>query len=214
MNTGMVTLLMTSRSGSSMVADIFARHGFFWARNTDQNPLVGGRKVRYHSFENQYVKSFFRDQFGTPLGDMVTFDDAHVRNFRAVIGTEYGGHDPCMWKGAVEFYPMWQAIDDAEGRIKPIVIWRPMNAVMDSLRAKRKHLKRGTNEEALLSITSKRYEIMGRLAADYAFPVVETDKIVKGDWSSLEQAFDHYGFEMDEAVVAATVQPKKWETDR
>ena len=206
-----VTLFMTSRSGSSMVADIFRRHGFFWSRDETANPLVGGRKVRYHSFENQTIKAFNRQAFGTPLGEYITFDDAHLRAFRALLVHEYGKQDRAVWKGAVEFFPLWQAVSPSWEHVHPCVIWREPAAVMDSLRAKR----RGSVDEGkLMKITMARYELLGELAGEYGFPVIETDSLVQGDYSSLKQAFDHWGYQMDEDIVKQTIQPSKWETDR
>lgn len=208
----LVILLMTSRSGSSMVADIYHRHGFFWARNERQNPVVGGRKVRYRSFENQFVKDFNKTHFGIPLGDFVTYDDQILRAFYEMLRMEYEGQGPAMWKGAVEFFPLFNALAEAGmWNIKPVIIWRPKLAVMESLRAKRQ----GRVDEAkLVQITDKRYEMLGMLASDYAYPVVETDALVKGDRSSIEQAFRHWGHDYSEDVVLQTIKPGKWETDR
>ena len=203
-----------------MVADIFRQHGFFWARDEKRNPLVGGRKVRYHSFENQVIKDFNRENFGTPLGEMITYNDSQARQFAALVNHEYGGQNgelppsTSVWKGAVELFPLWWA-RNSNGNdnllIEPCIIWRPMQAVMDSLRAKR-HGR--VDEDKLLSITQARYDTMGRLASDYAFPVIETDKMVHGDLSSLQQAFDHYGYVLDQDMANAIIQPSKWETDR
>ena len=208
-----VTLLMTSRSGSSMVTDIFVKHNFYWAKDERRNPQVGGRKVKYHSFENQVVKEFNKNQFGTPLGEMISHDDTHLNGFKALIHNEYPDGHFCVWKGAVEFFPLWEDLNNTDPTVEicPCIIWRPMQAVKDSLRAKRQGK---VNEAELDRITGARYEIMGRLATDYAFPVIETDKLVAGDLSSIEQAFDYYGFNFDPEIARSVIKPSKWETER
>ena len=206
-----VLILMTSRSGSSMVADIYRRHGFFWASDESKNPLVG-RKVRYNSFENQVVKKFMKANFGTPLGDMISFDDQQAAAMRELIKHEYAASTMCVWKGAVEFFPIWWELHNrGDIVVKPVVIWRPMKAVMDSLRAKRQG---NVDEKRLVEITDKRYDVLGGIATDHAFPVIETDELVKGNLGSLRDAFDYYGHNFDEAIVRETIKPKKWETDR
>lgn len=207
-------LLMTSRSGSSMIADIFVRHGLHWATNTSRNPVVGGEKVRYKSFENQVVKNYLKSQFGTPLGDLITYDDKHVSEFAALLKREYimrEGHAN-VWKGAVEFFPLWQALAE-EGRItiRAHIVYREMSKVIESVLAKRRG--RGDENEAR-RITEKRYEIFGDLATDYAASVILTDQIVAGDFSSLRLAFDGGPVAFDPAIATAVVDPSKWETER
>lgn len=206
-------LLMTSRSGSSMVADIFERHGFRWAKNPKKNPVVG-RRIHYRSFENQTIKLYLKSAFGTPLGDMVTFDDRHVSEFDVVLRREFEGTRgaPCFWKGAVEFFPLWNGLAE-EGRIKiePIVIYRPMEKVIESVLAKRGG--RGSLPEAR-AITKKRYEILHELMSESAYPAVMTDELVSGKLSSIEQAFAEYGHGFDPAIARAVIDPSKWETDR
>lgn len=207
-----VLLLMTSRSGSSMVADIVQRHGYAWARDPKKNPLVGGL-VRYNSFENQTVKKFNKREFGTPLGEMVTYDDGTMRAFQALVKHEYGGlGDRIVWKGAVEFFPMWWGLHET-GVIdaQPMIIWRNAQGVKDSLRAKRGGR---IDEAALDKITAARFDTLGMLASEYAFPVIMTDQLITGDYTSLQQAFECYGMPLQGAIVNQTINVSKWETDR
>lgn len=208
-------LLMTSRSGSSMIADIFVRHGYYWASNEKRNPVVGGKKVRYNSFENQAIKDYNKTAFGTPLGDMITFDDEHVHQFSALLRHEYSADTPNVWKGAVEFFPLWRAMIDGDyvDSMTVSVVYRSFDDVIDSVLAKRNG--RGDREEAR-RITQKRYDIMHRLISDYALSPIFTDEIVEGDFSSLEQAWDadKSGIEFDPTIVRAVVNPNKWKTDR
>jgi hypothetical protein len=116
-----------------------------------------------------------------------------------------------VWKGAVEYYPLWQALESEGLTIQPHIVWRPMDAVKESLAAKRQGR---VDYQALDVITQKRYDILSGLAADYAFPVIETDNIVKGDLSSIQQAFEHYNHTFDPSLAGEVIKPEKWETDR
>lgn len=208
-------LLMTSRSGSSMVAEIFEQHGWKWASNPKKNPVVG-RNVRYRSFENQVIKGYLKSEFGTPLGDMITFDDRHVAEFHALLNREFSGmlrwNVRHFWKGAVEFFPLWNGLaEDRLIQIEPIVVYRPLEKVIESVLAKRGG--RGSLPEAR-AITEKRYDILHELMSESAYPAVMTDELVSGNLSSIEQAFAEYGHGFDPAVARAVIDPSKWETDR
>jgi hypothetical protein len=208
-----VLLFMTSRSGSSMVADIVVRHGFNWAANTKRNPVVG-RKVTYRSFENQNVKGFMKEAFGMPLGDFVTFDDHHVNAFSALVRGEYVLEERNVWKGAVEFFPLWWRLHEL-GVIdaRPMVILRNKREVIDSVLAKRGGGRPAQQRQAE-EITDRRFDALERLAADYAFPVVLTSDIVKGDRSSLRDAFASIPYPFDEEIASAVIDASKWEADR
>ena len=175
-------LLMTSRSGSSMVAEIIVRHGFHWASPAAQkrNPVVGSNKVRYRSFENQVVKDFNKKNFGTPLGEMITFNDLQADRFEALLQQEYSADIPNVWKGAIEFFPLWLEMEE-RGIVKlnPMIVYRSKEKVIDSVLAKRNG--KGGLAEAT-AITDKRYEMMDDFASEYAMPYIETEQLIAGDY--------------------------------
>jgi hypothetical protein len=207
-------ILMTSRSGSSLVADCFVRHGFGWASNPKRNPQVG-RKVIYRSFENQVVKEHLRAEFGMPLGDPVVPDDDQVRDFERLLDEEYSGiafmNGAAVWKGAVEFYPLWKALPD-RFEVMPVVVLRNQADVIESVLAKRGG-GRGKEAEAR-RITAKRFELLEGIASDDAVPVVLPDELIGGKLDSLRQAFEYYDYSMDENAVRAAIKPEKWKADR
>lgn len=198
-----------------MIADIFVQHGFYWAKSPARNPLVGGKRVRYNSFENQTVKAFMRGHFGTPLGDYVTFDDGHEKLFAGLLRDEYGAAEgPCVWKGAVEFWPLWQAMIE-RGLIQSwnvSVIYRPLDKVVESVLAKRQG--RGSEAEAR-RITEKRYGLLHDLIG-MGFDPIMTDEVVRGNFASIKQAWaEQYHVPPFNAEIAAeVVDPSRWEAER
>lgn len=210
-------LLMTSRSGSSMVADIFVRHGFYWAKNENRNPLVGGKKVRYHSFENQAVKDYLKSQFGVPLGDLITYDDTHANQFAALLRNEYQGEKPNVWKGAIEFWPIWLEMFrlGVIYNMQVSIIYRDKEKVIESVLAKRQG--RGDENEAR-RITDKRYELMHDMMSEYAIPAIYTDELIAGKYDSIEEAMSQTQGDLfprfDPEIARAVINPQKWETDR
>jgi len=213
-----VLLLMTSRSGSSMIAKMLADHGFYWTSDPTQNPAVGGKKVKYRTFENQIVKKFNKIQFGVPLGNPLTFDDVHANLFEEMVRNEYGHCDqqhPRFWKGAAEFFPIWYAISQRESiEIQPVVIWRPRDKVIESLIAKQASRGLKVFLPDVEMITSLRYEFLSELAAEYAFPVIETEQVVRGDLSTLKAAMESYGYVLNDELCLKTIDISKWETER
>ena len=208
-------LLMTSRSGSSMVADIVRRHGFYWADEQVRLPRAGGNKIQYPTFEHPEVKKFMRANFGMPEGDMITYDDNHVNAFRAILRMLYQDAQPNVWKGAAEFFPIWHRLAELEEiEIQPCIVYRPKQKVAESVEAK--YTTRGIKviRDDTMRILNARYATLERLASDYAIPLIETEQLVAGDFSSIAQAFETYGYDFDPSIAEATINPDKWEKER
>lgn len=214
-----VCIFMTSRSGSSMVADCFVRHGFRWARDERRNPVVG-RKIVYRSFENQTVKDFLRTEFGVPLGDMVTCDEGQITRFARLVQSEYGplvsAGNSVAWKGAVEFFYLWLAAARLLGFVfEPVVVLRREADIVSSVLAKRGAGAKGKQAEAE-RITRKRVALLRDIASEYAAPIVDVDEMVAGDYSSFREALQAYGYghRFDSHIVEQVVDPNKWKADR
>lgn len=197
-----------------MIADIFVRHGFFWATQPKKNPIVG-RRVPYRSFENQRVKDFLRSEFGIPLGEMVSYDDDQQTRFADLVRAEYPADERNVWKGAVEFFPLWWSLHCA-GAIEafPMIVLRNKAEVIASVVAK--HGGRNSAQKLVDAqrITDLRFDILERLATDHAFPVILTSDIIRGDITSLREAFEYIQEPFETKIAADVVDPAKWEADR
>lgn len=197
-----------------MVADIFVRHGFYWASEAAQkrNPVVGSNKVRYKSFENQIVKDFNKKAYGTPLGHMITFTDAEANHFETLLRHEYDAEKPNVWKGAIEFFPLWLEMQNRGviTGLNPAIIFRAEEKVVESVMHKRNG--RADIKEAR-AITRRRYDIMNDLAVEYALPFIMTDNLIAGDYRSLREVFwsSTANIEFQESIAYAVIDPAKWE---
>lgn len=179
---------MTSRSGSSLVAKIFAAHGFD----------TGGERVYscgYETFENAAVNQWIRDHkselkltTGQPCDFVPGIEECIPENGVVKIGVEY--------------ITLFKHLDP-----KVITVKRDPEAVAKSLATKRGHPEQAAG--AYNGILT-RYAALDRERRKWDGAEINTDEIMAGDLSSVEAAFEHHGLEFDENKARACIDPDKW----
>lgn len=184
----MILILMTSRSGSSLVAKIFAAHGFD----------TGGQRVfsqGYETFENAAVNQFMRDH--KPELKLTTGQFCEY-----VPGIEKCIPENGVVKIGVEYLPLFK-------NLKPKVITVKRNAwsIARSLATKRGHPEQA---EEIMSVIHLRFAALDRALEQWDGAEIDTDDIMAGDLSGVRAAFEHHGLEFDEAKARACVDPNKW----
>ena len=179
---------MTSRSGSSLVAKIFAAHGF----NT------GGEVVHscgYETFENARVNQWIRDnkpQLKLATGRFCDF----------VPGIEACIPDDGVVKIGVEYLTLFEHL-----KPKVITVKRDINSIAHSLATKRGHPDQAND---CVNGIKSRFRAMDRALEKWDGAEINTDEIMAGDFSGVQAAFEHHGLEYDEAKARACVDPSKW----
>jgi hypothetical protein len=183
-----ILILMTSRSGSSLVAKIFAAHGFD----------TGGKRVHscgYETFENAAVNQWIRDH--KPLLKLTT---GEFCDFVPGIGTCIP--DSGVVKIGVEYLTLFEQLDPMV-----ITVKRNAGAVAKSLATKRGHPEQadGCYPSILL-----RYRALDLARERWNGAEINTDEIMAGDLTKVEAAFGHFGLDWDEAKTLACIDPDKW----
>ena len=179
---------MTARSGSSLVAKIFAAHGFD----------TGSERVYshgYETFENAKVNRWI---------------DEHKAQFPLTTGQPcryVPGIEECIppngcVKTAVEYSGLFVKMD-----FKLITVTRNVRAIAESVAIKRG--EPGTAESIVGGMMS-RMAGMARLRDKWDGAEIDTDEIMAGDLSSVEAAFKHHELEYSEEKTRACVDPDKW----
>lgn len=177
---------MTSRSGSSFTARIFAEHGL--EHNGNEN------------YENQRIKHWVKSRFIINHSNpkLLTPAESAIKEFKRLVEEEQIN----LWKGAVMFYPLFHQF-----KPKIVGIQRDMDAATRSIMNKNSGAK---DYDKTYSIINKRYQLMDGIVDQYGGVIVQPDELVKGDYSSLEQAFDYCELEFDPAIARNVIDPSKW----
>lgn len=184
----MILILMTARSGSSLVAKIFAAHGFD----------TGPERVFSHGYE--------------------TFENAEVNKWIAknkhslnkITGV------PCEYVPGIEKFVKSNSVVKTEiehaglfCKLEPkvVAVRRNIHAIAQSMAN-----KRGKPQEAGGCISGVRLRLAGldKFVAEWDGATVDTDELIAGDFSGVRAAFEHHGLAFDESKARDCVEPALW----
>ena len=184
-----IILLGSPRSGTSLIASIFAAHGV-WVGTS--RPSDEGNPEGY--FEN-IMLSEVRYRMGH--GDGLSKDLVH--QLLESDGYEGGPwlvkHSPPTWRAWRQFSPKW------------ILIKRNPVKLLES------RIKCGqwdmTREEHEIAIATD-LVVMDGIEFHYSGLEIWTDKLFSGCWSELEDAFEYCGLTLDVDKVKRILKPSLW----
>lgn len=193
-----VLIVSLPRSGSSMVAGAFARHGV-WTGTC--RPADAGNPKGY--FEHVGIA----DLIGRTCGHRVHRGEppAPVPAWRsrveAVLRADGYTDGPWLWKGAAIYAPLWR-----ECRPVWVVVRRSDAAVAASGRAGGHYRPNATSLAA-------HHRIMDDLVAGGAVEV-DAAAVARRDYRTLEAALERAGLTPDRAVLDAWIEPALWRHGR
>jgi len=199
-------VLMTSRSGSSLVCKILAAHGLKW-QDGDQNPeqYASGGAAGYKTFEHPGWKAQLKRTAPGgkwPLGFLVPNSEDRLKIMLNAYGSFNG---PDFVKSGVEFAALWMALG-AELNIdmKFIKVRRPVEQIAASL------ARRGIGDAALgAEVARRRFKLMDMIEG----PDVHTDVLVNsGMWrrSGIREALIQCGVKPDHMLIRQQIEPGKF----
>lgn len=199
-------VLMTSRSGSSLVCKILAAHGLSWSWKGD-NPIQHGDGVTtasYLTYEHQGWKNTLKCTCPSgkwPLGFLVPVNDDRLT---LMLNYWRSGRDAQVdfVKSGVEFAGLWMALGDELGMdIKFIKVRRPVEQVAASLARRRLG-------DALLGaeVAERRFRLMDNIEG----PDVHTDVLThSGMWrrSGIREALIQCGVDPRHDLIRQQINP-------
>ena len=197
-------VLMTSRSGSSLVCKILAAHGLRW-RDGNQMPMqqARGTAAGYYTYEHPTIKAALKKCTPNghwPMGDMVKVSNRRLDIMKKLVDIK----DIDFVKAAAEFADLWLAWAAMMSEpINFIKVYRPPEDIADSL------MRRGLGEWQLgYEISEKRLGLMESLSGRW----VSTNLLVKGDWTScgITQALDDVAGYHDEKLIVSSIEYEKF----
>lgn len=193
-----IVIIGMPRSGTSMTAGIFAKHGV-WVGETRQGDAHNPKGY----FENLAVKRLIYRCAGmkrlTAHNHLVEPVDGWADGIRDILAREgYRGgpwlvkHGAMAWRLWHEFEPNWVCV-------------RRRNSVESARR-----MVRPGNGLTLREIVDFHRRQMDIVRDRHGGVDVFTDDVVQGDYSSLERAFAHCGLTFDPAIADTFVEPRYW----
>lgn len=177
-----------SRSRSSLVAKIFINHGLWWGDTI-------AKSCGYITYENQTIKNLvkrYRKKAWHEQGRILKAGDysEFLQDLAAIVPDQQW-----MLKISVDYFQAFQAL-------KPynILVKRKQNDVVGSLLAKRDDL----TPEAAAQQVQERFAFMEAIFRWFDCAIVDTDKLIKRDFSDMEKALNYCGIDFDvNAALAA-----------
>lgn len=189
-----IIILSLPRSGSSMTAGIFAKHGV-WV-----GPYMKGDR---HNAKGHFEGLPFKEEIkkvapqaaqqGIPADPV----DDWPNRVRSILHRHGYSGGPWLFKGSAMYYPLWLSMDPCW-----ICVRRDIRAIEQS--GKRSGMMRDD------------VRVPGHVGAmDYVRDElggvdVFTDELIAGDYSSIVRAFDHCGIKFDPAIADDFIDPTLW----
>lgn len=189
-----IIIISLPRSGSSMTAGIFAKHGV-WVGPYRK----GDTKNAKGYFESLPFKRAIIDRVGPIVHKGILAPKLKGWKADAVMLIKRHGYTGGPWlvKHSAMYYPLWHEFD-----AKYICVRRDLKSVERSGQAS--GMLR--NPKAI----GPHVEAMDYVRDNLGGVDVFTDEIVKGDYSSLERAFDACGLDFNPAIADEFVDPTLW----
>lgn len=184
---------MQSRSGSSLIASIFAAHGY--KTRHDPNPNA----FDYVNWEHLPAK-----RWAYARKPKMNYRNGHF--VRPVEGIDKVIKDGDCVKMGVEYWPLFNGLD-----YKLFVVRRDPEQIARSLLEKQnKHSADLASQRRVRAMVELRESMLDHVR-DHANGVdVFPDEIVRGDFSSLERGFAHHGLTFNPERARKCIDPSKW----
>jgi len=188
------------RSGSSMVTSIFHKHGL-WIGQCEAINRFG-----YFSFENTDIRNKLRNLVEPDLQSptrIKRFVDRFTQDtVRRVLRRIVPPNTQWVYKTMID---SWRMFDGLYPGIKFVFVKRNIDAVLASARDKDDH-----PDIHAAAIVRAKYEFMDGLSESRGIPFVNTDELIEGNYTSLEEAFAYCGITFDSGIADFIIKPEKW----
>ena len=199
-----ILILCSPRTGSSMVAKIFHNHGVWTGETCKVN------RFNYDSYENESLKNCVKSywhhysqihgkHFGTPMEAC----QEYINGVNKAIANEKPTN-PWLFKMFVEGYKLFLHL-----KPKFVLIRRDTKQAIQSMKDKNPN-----NHDLISKIHNDRMNSMEYIEKTYGAAWVNTDEIIEGNYSSLNNAFDFCGLEFNSIIADNSIEKQKWHYKR
>lgn len=177
-----------------MTTKIIAEHGFWLGTLKAHDSGYG-----YFDFENQDVVWKMRQLWPgiQRVGYQHSFDA--IQEFKAYLEETVPPDTPWVYKSGVPYYPIWKQV-----RCRKVLVRRNFDSVAESHSA-----KTPTSWAEITKRLRCYYRMMDEIEGD-GVPVISTDEVIKGDYTSLAKALKRVGVDFDPAIADRVIDRTKW----
>jgi hypothetical protein len=191
-----VFIYTIARSGSSLVTGIFGAHGLYVGPVEKKNPF--GYCTNEHLTIREAVNNISR---ADPKTRMKSFHhSAGKRHARDIFLRDMPRDKRWVYKSGVTHFPLFDGLFDD---MKHIFVLRNRQSVIESNLAKGHGNREST--EYIVNSLSDYTEELGR-----TYPIVHTDEVIAGNYSTLEWAFNYCDIEFQPEIADKLIDPNKW----
>lgn len=197
----MILILCCPRTGSSLVAKIFAMHGVY------AGPIVSN-KFGYTEYENTDIKQISKSQWlkynrnrDKVFGAAMIPKKHHLEYVRNGVEPLIQGKGKWMFKTMVELYTLFLQFNP-----NIILIKRNEESTLDSICEK--HPK--DDREYIREIYLSRMRLMASIENECGAKWVDTDKLMLGNYDEIKEAVEYCGLEYDASKVREAIDPELW----
>lgn len=189
----MILIVACPREGSSLVTSIFANHGL-WTGDTARENQWG-----YKPYENIRISQFIKQHWIAPT----RFGAKPGPDLKGIVLNEIPADQRAVIKTFVNMWEVWyDAFPDADF----VLARRDYESALAS--AVQKSNPRSRDHAA--KIIARRHERLDEISRLTGRPIINTSRLVEGDYSALEKAFSDCGLTMDPEIVRATIKKRIW----
>lgn len=189
-----IVILGAPRSGTSMTAGIFAQHGVWTGTCRPAN----SRNPKGF-FESEPMREVMLEHFGRLVHE--AREAEYKDGMRPIIeeAMRADGYEGGPWlvKLSALYWPMYLDFDPTW-----VLVRRDVEATIRSGR----HSGYNSNPDSV----PLHHEVMDRIRDEHGGVGVDTDAVVRGDYSTLERAFDAAGLDLDPAIANDFIDPDLW----
>lgn len=188
-------IISPGRSGSSMVAGLFAEHGV-WAgdcrRGDSRNPKG--------YFENKVIQEKMKDRFGVDwLGEFPEVDLAWPGVVKQTLERQKCT-EPWLFKTGAFYWKVWKPFDPVF-----VKVWRPEEEILSSY-ARCGFLRNRYSQKEIRRVVSRQLEAMKSIDG----PDIDTNTLVAGDYNGLETALKSLDIEINQRKTDSFINESFW----
>ena len=209
----LVLIICSPHTGSSLVAQIFWRHGC-WLDNETSSKVSRYGYVTYESQKikpvvNQQVKRYNKGK--TKYGKLMTPSEKQLEAVTQIVNKVVPDVDYWLHKIArPEQSSFFLQFDP-----KIILVKRDEDQTVLSKINKRKVSSRSTNNEKEIRATyKKQLALMNDIQKEHGGKWVDVDEIVNGEYRSVQHAIEYCGLDFNQSYVSQSLDPEKWHHKR
>jgi len=199
-----IVILMAPRSGSSMVAGIFAAHGVWVGKDLRTKNEHNQEGFFEHNYLQRLTCSLFPGDEGWNEHVPPSMKQAILDKLVATAQADGYISGPWLYKSEAVQFPLWKGLNP-----KWVCVRRDADAIFKSSRNSGLVGKRSTDEQVRKTIQNN-VEKMDYVVENLNGVNVYSDEVIDGDMSSLDRAFQYCGLALDSKKAASCIRPEHW----